>query len=131
MLWSSGLVEGSRQMRMPRRIVVAFGVCGLTAAALVAAGTGVNLSGSVAAGAATTGSVSQALSAPAGVTVQPGVMHLGRAQSSPPTTADCEKAYKVACLDRAARVHTRGDGGPGGMASKGEGRHHCQHAQGH
>jgi subtilase family serine protease len=88
-------------MRMPRRIVVAFGACGLTAAALVAAGTGVNLSGSVAAGAATTGSVSQALSAPAGVTVQPGVMHLGRAQSSPPTTADCEKAYKVACLEPA------------------------------
>jgi subtilase family serine protease len=88
-------------MRMPRRIVVAFGVCGLTAAALVAAGTGVNLSGSVAAGAATTGPVSQALSAPAGVTVQPGVMHLGRAQSSPPTTADCEKAYKVACLEPA------------------------------
>jgi subtilase family serine protease len=88
-------------MRMPRRIVVAFGACGLTAVALVAAGTGVNLSGSVAAGAATTGSVSQALSAPAGVTVQPGVMHLGRAQSSPPTTADCEKAYKVACLEPA------------------------------
>jgi subtilase family serine protease len=88
-------------MRMPGRIVVAFGACGLTAAALVAAGTGVNLSGSVAAGAATTGSVSQALSAPAGVTVQPGVMHLGRAQSSPPTTADCEKAYKVACLEPA------------------------------
>jgi subtilase family serine protease len=76
-------------------------VCGLTAAAVVAAGTGVNLSGSVAAGAATTGSVSQALSAPAGVTVQPGVMHLGRAQSSPPTTADCEKAYKVACFEPA------------------------------
>jgi subtilase family serine protease len=88
-------------MRMPRRIVVAFGACGLTAAALVAAGTGVNLSGSIAAGAATTGSVSQALSAPAGVTVQPGVMHLGRAQSSPPTTADCEKAYKVACFEPA------------------------------
>jgi subtilase family serine protease len=28
-------------------------------------------------------------------------MHLGRAQSSPPTTADCEKAYKVACYEPA------------------------------
>jgi subtilase family serine protease len=28
-------------------------------------------------------------------------MHIGRAQSSPPTTADCEKAYKVACYEPA------------------------------
>ena len=44
-------------MRVPKRIVVAFGACGLTAAAL-AAGPGVDLSGlsgSVAAGPAATG----------------------------------------------------------------------------
>jgi len=85
-------------MRVPRRIVVAFGACGLTAAALAAAGPGVDLSGSAAAGPAATGSAGQALS---DVTVQPGVMHVGRAQSSPPTTADCEKAYKVACYEPA------------------------------
>ena len=91
-------------MRVPKRIVVAFGACGLTAAAL-AAGPGVDLSGlsgSVAAGPAATGSVGQALS---DVTVQPGVMHIGRAQSSPPTTADCEKAYKVACYEPAQIEH--------------------------
>jgi subtilase family serine protease len=90
-------------MRVPARIVVAFGACGLTAAAL-AAGPGAYLSGisgvsgTVAAGPAATGSVRQALS---DVTVQPGVRHVGRAQSSPPTTADCEKAYKVECLEPA------------------------------
>jgi subtilase family serine protease len=88
-------------MRVPRRIVVAFGACGLTAATLAAAGPGVGLSSSVAAGSAAAGSVSEALAAAAGVTVSPGVMHVGRAQSSPPTTADCEKAYKVACYQPA------------------------------
>jgi subtilase family serine protease len=32
-------------------------------------------------------------------------MHIGRAQSSPPTTADCEKAYKVACYEPAQIEH--------------------------
>src|ERR1035441_6628106 len=85
-------------MRVPRRIVVAFGACGLTAAALAAAGPGVDLSGSAAAGPAATGSAGQALS---DVTVQPGVMHVGRVQASPPTPPDCEKAYKVACYEPA------------------------------
>ncbi len=70
-------------MRVSRRIVVAFGACGLTAAALAAAGTGVT-SGSVAAGPAATGSVSGALSAAAGVTVQPGVMHARPRAVQPP-----------------------------------------------
>jgi subtilase family serine protease len=35
------------------------------------------------------------------VAVQPGVQHAGRVQASPPTTADCEKAYKVACYEPA------------------------------
>src|SRR5689334_23010003 len=33
----------------------------------------------------------------ADVAVRPGVQQAGRVQASPPTTADCEKAYKVAC----------------------------------
>jgi subtilase family serine protease len=33
----------------------------------------------------------------AGVAVRPGVIRSGRALAGPPTTADCEKAYKVAC----------------------------------
>ena len=33
--------------------------------------------------------------------VRPGVQHVGRVQASPPTTADCEKAYKVACYQPA------------------------------
>jgi subtilase family serine protease len=83
-------------MQVSRRIAVA---CGLAAAALAAAGTGVP--GSVAAGPAATGSVAGLQAAAAQVDVQPGVMHVGRAQSSPPTTADCEKAYKVACFEPA------------------------------
>jgi hypothetical protein len=35
------------------------------------------------------------------VAVRPGVQHAGRVQASPPTTADCEKAYKVACCQPA------------------------------
>src|ERR1035437_5618284 len=85
-------------MRVPRRIVVAFGACGLTAPARAPAWPSVHLSGSAAAGPAATGSAGQALSE---VTVQPGVMHVGRVQSSPPNTADCEKAYKVACYEQA------------------------------
>jgi subtilase family serine protease len=35
------------------------------------------------------------------VAVRPGVQRAGRAQANPPTTADCEKAYKVACYQPA------------------------------
>jgi subtilase family serine protease len=34
---------------------------------------------------------------PTGVTVRPGVIQVGRAQSGPLTTAGCEKTYRVAC----------------------------------
>ena len=37
----------------------------------------------------------------ADVAVRPGVQHAGRVQASPPTTADCEKLYKVACYEPA------------------------------
>jgi subtilase family serine protease len=81
-------------MRVPRLIVVALAACGLTAAAVAAVGPAPGVSGSVLAA-----SVSPGLSALATVTVQPGVIRLGHAQSGPPTTADCEKAYKVACYE--------------------------------
>jgi subtilase family serine protease len=70
-------------MRVPRLIVAAAGACGLTAAALAAAGP----------------APGPGLSGLATVTVQPGVIRFGHAQSGPPTTADCEKAYKVACYE--------------------------------
>jgi subtilase family serine protease len=83
-------------MQPARLAAVAFSICGLTTA-LVAAGSGSGSapSGSVAAVPAATGS------ALAGVIVQPGVIRIGRAQADPPTTADCEKAYKVACYQPA------------------------------
>ena len=84
-------------MRVPRLIVLAVGACGLTAAAVAAVGPAPGSSGSVSAGSVSAGSVSPGLSALATVTASPGVIRIGHAQSGPPTTADCEKAYKVAC----------------------------------
>jgi len=91
-------------MRIARLLAVAVGVCGLAAGVAAAPG-------SVAARPAATGpagsSVAVSLPGPAAlagladVTVRPGVQHVGRAQASPPTTADCEKAYKVACYSPA------------------------------
>src|SRR5205807_550032 len=37
----------------------------------------------------------------ADVVVRPGVRHAGRTQASPPTTAGCEKLYKIACYQPA------------------------------
>jgi subtilase family serine protease len=43
-----------------------------------------------------------AASAPApGVIVSPGVQHIGHAARQPPTTADCEASYQVACYEPA------------------------------
>ena len=71
-------------MRVARLAGVLVGMGGLTAAALAAS-------------AAPPGSVGSAGSPLAGVIVRPGVIHIGRARADPPTTADCEQAYKVAC----------------------------------
>jgi subtilase family serine protease len=89
-------------MRMPRLIVLAAGACGLTAA-VVAAGPGFSSSVAArpAAASSVSGSPASSGSALADVAVSPGVIHLGRVQSSPPTTADCEKSYKVACYEPA------------------------------
>jgi len=86
-------------MRVPRPIAVAIGGFGLAAAVAAASGPGV--AGSVAARPAAVGPAASSASALADVAVQPGVQHVGRAQASPPTTADCEKAYKVACYEPA------------------------------
>jgi len=73
-------------MRVARLAAMVVGIPGLAAAALAAP---VSQSGSV----ATAGSPL------AGVIVQPGVIHVGHARADPPTTADCEQAYKVACYE--------------------------------
>jgi len=87
-------------MRAPRLMALAVGLLGLTAAA-AAAGPGSGVGGSVAALPAAAGPAASSVSALADVAVQPGVQHSGRVQASPPTTADCEKAYKVACYEPA------------------------------
>jgi subtilase family serine protease len=83
-------------MRVPRLVAVAVSACGLTAAAMAAVGPAPGFSGSMLAGPGSAGSGASAL---ATVTASPGVIRIGHAQSGPPTTADCEKAYKVACYE--------------------------------
>ncbi|MGH3163855.1 MAG: S53 family peptidase, partial [Streptosporangiaceae bacterium] len=76
-------------MRAPGLVTIAVGLCGLAA---VMASTTPAPSGPV------RSPVSASLrSNLADVAVRPGVQQAGRVQASPPTTADCEKAYKVAC----------------------------------
>ena len=92
-------------MRLVRTVSVAAGACALTAAAAasavtaspaattgpVAPGPGAPVTGSPAAGA-------RPLSVTSG---GPGVAHAGHRSSAPPTTADCENAYSVACYQPA------------------------------
>jgi len=80
-------------MRVARLAAVVVGACGLVAAS-AGSGSGPTLGWS-------RSGTEPAASALADVIVQPGVIHVGRAQSSPLTTADCEQAYKVACFDPA------------------------------
>jgi subtilase family serine protease len=72
-------------MRVARLAAAAIGVFGL-----VAAGAPVTVTGRL-------GSAPASPPALAGVVVQPGVIHVGRAQADPLTTADCQKLYQVAC----------------------------------
>jgi subtilase family serine protease len=81
-------------MRIPRLAPIAAGFA-LTAA-VAAAAPGTHFSSSVAARPAATGPA-WSVSSLADVAVRPGVQHVGHVQASPPTTAYCEKAYKVAC----------------------------------
>ena len=81
-------------MRVPRRAIIAAGGLGLAAAM---AGTTPAPPGPVRSPVPGSSS-SWAL---ADVAVRPGVQQAGRVQAGPPTTADCEKAYKVACYQPA------------------------------
>jgi subtilase family serine protease len=83
-------------MGRPRRILAAIGACGAATVLGSMAGLGTGWPGSVAARPAASGPASSAL---AKVAIQPGVRHVGNAQAIPPTTADCKKAYKVACFE--------------------------------
>jgi subtilase family serine protease len=76
-------------MRLGRRTAVTVGVGALTAALA-------SLSGPAIAGAAA-GSAAPA----ATVIIRPGVQHVGHSSSQPPTTADCEAAFQVACYQPA------------------------------
>jgi subtilase family serine protease len=69
----------------------------LTAVAVVACGLVPATSGFM----ESSGSSGSAASAPADVIVQPGVIHVGRVRAAPPSTADCERAYNVACYQPA------------------------------
>ncbi len=75
-------------MRVARLTVVAVVASGFIAAAMTATVSPPR-------------SVGSSEAALAGVVVRPGVVHIGRARAVPPTTADCEKAYKVACYEPA------------------------------
>jgi len=83
-------------MGRPKRMAAAIGACGLAAVLASTAGPGTRWPGTGAAHPAASGPANSAL---AEVAVQPGVRHVGRTQAIPPTTADCEKAYKVACFE--------------------------------
>ena len=95
-------------MRIPRLVAVAAGITAVVAAA--ASGSGCWNSRAQYAGAGL-----------ADVAIRPGVQHVGRVQASPPTTASCLKAYKVACYQPAQirqayhlpELYTRGITGRG------------------
>ena len=89
-------------MRVARLVGVTIGTCGLAAAAVAAVCVpGPRGSGPASAvaypGARPAAAAPGRGSALADVVVRPGMIRLGRAQAGPPTTADCEKDYKVAC----------------------------------
>ena len=74
-------------MRVTRLAAAAVGVFALVAA----------VSASALPSAPSGAGPSAAAGPPAQVIVRPGVMHVGRADAGPPSTADCEKAYQIAC----------------------------------
>jgi subtilase family serine protease len=92
-------------MRVARLVGVAIGTCGLAAAAVAAVcapgprGSAPTPAAAHPAAAADPALAAHPAGAPAGadIVVRPGMIRLGRAQAGPPTTADCEKDYKVAC----------------------------------
>jgi subtilase family serine protease len=85
-------------VRVPRLVAVAAGWFGLTVA-LAAAAPGPGIPGSVAARPAAAGPAGSSVSALSDVAVRPGMQHVGRVQANPPTTADCQRLYKVVCYE--------------------------------
>jgi len=82
-------------MRLGGRTAFAVGVGALTAALAA-------LSVPAVAGSAAASAAGAAASVPqATVIVRPGVQHVGHSSSQPPTTADCEAAFQVACYEPA------------------------------
>jgi subtilase family serine protease len=75
-------------MRVPRFVVVTSGVAMLTVVPLATAGA--FLTGSTALS-------SPAAISPTAVLLHPGEMHAGSASAKPPTTAQCEAQFQVAC----------------------------------
>jgi subtilase family serine protease len=80
-------------MSMARRAAVAAGAFALTAATVTTAATAVSASTDASA-APSAGHTGQA-----GLALKPGVLHARHATSQPPTTADCETAYQIACYE--------------------------------
>ncbi|HEY2518512.1 MAG TPA: S53 family peptidase [Streptosporangiaceae bacterium] len=78
---------------MARRAAVAAGAFALTAATVTTAATAVSASTDASA-APSAGHTGQA-----GLALKPGVLHARHATSQPPTTADCETAYQIACYE--------------------------------
>jgi subtilase family serine protease len=83
-------------MRVPRLATIAIAGFGLAAMASISPAASGPVRSPV-----SVSSVSASGRALADVAVRPGVQHAGRVRASPPTTADCEKAYKVACYEPA------------------------------
>ncbi len=50
-------------------------------------------------GPAVAGAVAGSAAPQATVTVRPGAQHVGHSSAQPPTTADCEAAFQVACYE--------------------------------
>src|SRR5271154_929315 len=81
-------------MRLGRKAVLTAGAGVL----IVGLGGLASLSTSAVAGATAATAAHQA---EATVTIHPGVLHSKHASAQPPTTADCESAYQVACYEPA------------------------------
>jgi subtilase family serine protease len=80
-------------MPKARRVSAVVGAFALTAAAaVVSAGTAVSASAASSATQASHTSKAQG-------SLVPGLLHAGHATSQPPTTADCESAFQVACYE--------------------------------
>ncbi|HWG15260.1 MAG TPA: S53 family peptidase [Streptosporangiaceae bacterium] len=80
-------------MSMARRAAVAAGAFTLTAAAAISAGTAVSAS------TATSAKPAAGQAGQARQSLVPGVLHARHATSQPPTTAECESDFKIACYE--------------------------------